>query len=103
MVLNKAEDKKKRQSKKILIATNHAYMLWQFRRELIAELKKEHEVILSLPFDEEHHEKPFQEMGVKCIDTPIERRGINPLTDFKLMKHYKKILLDEHPDLVITY
>ena len=78
-------------------------MLWQFRRELIAELKKDHEVVLSLPFDEEKHEKPFQEMGVKCIDTPIERRGINPLTDFKLMKHYKKILLDEHPDLVITY
>lgn len=66
-------------------------------------IKKDHEVVLSLPFDEEKHEKPFQEMGVKCIDTPIERRGINPLTDFKLMKHYKKILLDEHPDLVITY
>ena len=78
-------------------------MLWQFRRELIAELKKEHEVILSLPFDEEQHEKPFQEMGVKCIDTPIERRGINPLTDFKLMKHYKKIFQEERPDLVITY
>lgn len=101
--MSKAEDNKTRQPKKILIATNHAYMLWQFRRELIAELKKDHEVVLSLPFDEEKHEKPFQEMGVKCIDTPIERRGINPLTDFKLMKHYKKILLDEHPDLVITY
>ena len=101
--MNKAEDKKTKQPKKILIATNHAYMLWQFRRELIAELKKEHEVILSLPFDEEQHEKPFQEMGVKCIDTPIERRGINPLTDFKLMKHYKKIFQEERPDLVITY
>lgn len=47
--------------------------------------------------------KPFQEMGVRCIDTPIERRGINPLTDLKLMKHYKEILRDEKPDLVITY
>lgn len=103
MILNKAEDKKERQPKKILIATNHAYMLWQFRRELIAELKKEHEVILSLPFDEEQHEKPFQEMGVKCIDTPIERRSINPFTDFRLMKHYKKMFQEECPDLVITY
>lgn len=91
------------QSKKILIATNHAYMLWQFRRELIAELRKDNEVILSLPFDTEQHEKQFQEMGVRCIDTPIERRGINPLTDFKLMAHYKKIFQDERPDLVITY
>lgn len=103
IILNKVEDKKTTQPKKILIATNHAYMLWQFRRELIIELKKEHEVILSLPFDEEQHEKPFQEMGVKCIDTPIERRGINPFTDFKLMKHYKKIFQEERPDLVITY
>ena len=102
-VLNKTEEKKTGQRRKILIATNHAYMLWQFRRELIAELKKDHEVVLSLPFDEEQHEKPFQEMGIKCIDTPIERRGINPLTDFRLMGHYKKILQDERPDLVITY
>lgn len=101
--MNKTEEEKKRQPKKILIATNHAYMLWQFRRELIAELRKDHEVVLSLPFDEEQHEKPFQKMGVKCIDTPIERRGVNPLTDFRLMEHYKKIIQDEHPDLVITY
>ena len=101
--MRKTEEKKTGQRRKILIATNHAYMLWQFRRELIAELKKDHEVVLSLPFDEEQHEKPFQEMGIKCIDTPIERRGINPLTDFRLMGHYKKILQDERPDLVITY
>lgn len=102
-VLSTIEDKKTEQPKKILIATNHAYMLWQFRRELIAELNKGYEVVLSLPFDEEQHEKPFQEMGIKCIDTPIDRRGINPLTDFKLIEHYKKIFKDERPDLVITY
>jgi len=96
-------EKDGKSKEKILIATNHAYMLWQFRRELIAELRKEYEVVLSLPFDEEQHEKLFQEMGIKCIDTPIERRDINPLTDFKLMKHYKKMFQDERPDLVITY
>ena len=101
--MKKIEEKKTKQPRKILIATNHAYMLWQFRRELIAELKKDHEVVLSLPFDEEQHEKPFQKMGIKCIDTPIERRGINPLTDFRLMEHYKKIFQKERPDLVITY
>lgn len=58
--MNNIPEKEEKKQKKILIATNHAYMLWQFRRELIAELKKEHEVILSLPFDKEQHEKPFQ-------------------------------------------
>lgn len=101
--MNRAENRKAGKPKKILIATNHAYMLWQFRRELITELGKNYEVVLSLPIDEEHHEKHFLEMGVRCIDTPIERRGINPLTDFKLIKHYKKIFRDERPNLVITY
>ena len=101
--MSKTEDKRAERPKKILIATNHAYMLWQFRRELIAELEKDHEVVLSLPFDEERHERSFQKMGVRCIDTPIERRGLNPLKDFKLMEHYKKIFQDESPDLVITY
>lgn len=96
-------EKKGKRIEKILIATNHAYMLWKFRCELIIELMKDHEVVLSLPYDEGHHEKLFQKMGVKCVDTPLERRGINPLTDFRLMKHYKEIFIQEKPDLVITY
>lgn len=101
--LNREKNKKIKKLKKVLIATNHAYMLWQFRRELIIELKKKYEVVLSFPFNEEQHEKPFFEMGIRCIDTPIERRSINLFTDLKLVKYYKNILTKEHPDLVITY
>lgn len=87
--------------KKILIATNHSYMLWQFRRELIFELMKEYEVVLSLPFV--GHETDFMEKGLRCIETDIDRRGINPVTDMKLLLFYKKLLRKEQPDLVITY
>ena len=87
--------------KKILVLTNHSYMLWQFRRELIAELMKEHEVIISMPFV--GHEEDFQAMGLRCIETDIDRRGINPKTDFKLLKTYYGMLKEEKPDLVITY
>ena len=41
-----ASEKKTR--KKVMVITNHSYMLWQFRRELIAELKKEHELVITL-------------------------------------------------------
>ena len=87
--------------KKIMVLTNHSYMLWQFRRELIAELMKEHEVIISMPFV--GHEEDFQAMGLRCIETDIDRRGINPKTDFKLLKTYYGMLKEEKPDLVITY
>ena len=34
---------------KILIATNHSYMFYRFRKELVEALMQEHEVILSTP------------------------------------------------------
>lgn len=87
--------------KKVLIVTNHSYMLWQFRRELIQELLKEHEVIISTPFV--GHEEDFAAMGCKMIDTKVDRRGINPVTDLKLYRFYAKMLKEETPDMVITY
>lgn len=88
-------------SKKFLIITNHSYMLWQFRRELIAELMNHGEVVLSMPFV--GHEDDFEKMGCRCIDTAVDRRGINPKTDLKLYRTYKKLLKKEQPDMVITY
>lgn len=35
---------------RILIATNHSYMFYRFRKELVEALMQEHEVILSTPF-----------------------------------------------------
>ena len=86
---------------KILIITNHSYMLYRFRRELIEALQKEHEVVLSMPFV--GHEEDFQAMGLKCINTEVDRRGINPKTDLKLIKAYRKLLKAERPDMVLTY
>ena len=92
---------KQGQRNKILVITNHSYMLWRFRRELIAELMKDNEVVLSMPFV--GHEADFQNMGLRCIETDVDRRGINPVTDMKLIRTYKKLLQKERPDLVITY
>ena len=44
--------------KKILFITNHSYMFWQFRRELMAEFLKDHEVAISTPFV--GHENDFK-------------------------------------------
>ena len=91
------EEKKK----KILIITNHSYMLYQFRKELIEQLMNEYDVVLSMPFV--GHEDDFAAMGCKCVETDVDRRGVNPVTDFKLLQFYNKIISDEKPDKVITY
>lgn len=86
---------------KYLIITNHSYMLWQFRRELISELMKQGEVVLSMPFV--GHEKDFQTMQCRCVETAVDRRGINLRADVKLFASYWRLLKEEKPDMVITY
>ena len=76
-------------------------MLYQFRKELIEQLMKEYDVVLSMPFV--GHEDDFAAMGCKCVETDVDRRGINPVTDFKLLQFYNNIISDEKPDKVITY
>ena len=87
--------------KKILIITNHSYMLYRFRKELIQKLLEDFEVVISTPFV--GHETDLKELGANCIKTEVDRRSINPFTDLKLLRTYKTILKQEKPDLVITY
>ena len=86
---------------KILILTNFDVGLYQFRRELVESLLKDHQVLLSLPDGD--LVRPLEQMGCRFFDTPMDRRGINPVTDLKLFIRYWKLLRREKPDLVITY
>lgn len=88
-------------NKKFLVLSNHSYMLWQFRRELIEELMKIGEVVICVPFGD--HVDDFKNLGCRMIDISLDRRSINPVKDFKLYKTYKKLIKDEKPDTVITY
>ena len=86
---------------KVLILTNYDVGLYQFRKELIEALLKEHGVTISLPYGQ--LVEPLKEMGCTFVDTPVDRRGIDPVTDLKLLLRYRKLLRAEKPDLVITY
>lgn len=86
---------------KILILANIDIGLYQFRRELITKLLEEHDVSISLPDgDLVRH---LEEMGCTFFDTPVDRRGINPVTDLALFFRYLKLLRREKPDLTLTY
>lgn len=87
--------------KKILVLANNDVGLYKFRKELIQELLKDTDVYISLPYG--RLVEPLIQMGCRFIDTPVDRRGINPITDLKLLNRYRKIIKDVKPDLVITY
>lgn len=86
---------------KILIITNHSYMFYRFRKELSQALMQENEVILSTPFV--GHEEDLQAMGLRCINTELDRRGTHLEKEWKLFREYRLLLKAERPDMVITY
>lgn len=90
------------QSKKILFLSNHFITLYSFRKELIQRLVNEgHEVYISTPADTKN--KYFYDMGCNVIDTPVDRRGTNPIKDIQLLLYYQALIKKNTPDIVLTF
>ncbi|WP_096185789.1 glycosyltransferase family 4 protein [Evansella halocellulosilytica] len=88
--------------KKVLILTNSIDGLYSFRKELMQKLIEErYEVIISSPQGDKV--SYFKSIGCKYIETNVDRRGLNPLNDLKLLLNYKKIVKSNKPRVVLTY
>ena len=87
---------------KIMILANSDTGLYKFRRELLEELLKQHQVCICLPNGD--YIQSMVEMGCEFIQCDyLERRGKNPFKELKLISFYKKVLKAEKPDIVFTY
>ncbi len=85
-----------------MILTNYANGLYLFRKELIERFhERGHTVLVCVPPDEQC--KKIEQLGCRLIPAALERRGINPLKDFKLLCFYTGLLKREKPDVVLTY
>ncbi|MGB6406772.1 MAG: glycosyltransferase, partial [Planococcus donghaensis] len=88
--------------KKVLILSNHFITLYNFRRELIETLiENGHDIYISMPKAEENIF--FENIGCNIIETPVSRRGLNPIQDLKLLFKYIKIMKELKPNLVLSY
>lgn len=85
----------------ILILANHSGGLYDFRKDLIAALKQHAEVSVAVPRNDRWDE--LQALADRVIELPIDRRGMNPARDAKLLGQYRAILKQLRPDLVLTY
>lgn len=86
----------------ILVIANNDIGLYKFRKELLQKLiDDDNEVYISLPNG--NLVQPMVDMGCKFIDTAVDRRGINPVTDLKLFLNYRKMIGKVKPDFIITY
>ena len=97
-----SESLREKSNKRILVLANNDVGLYRFRKDLLAALLGAgHEVYISLP--DGGFVSELVQLGCRFIDTPIERRGMNPIHDSKLFRQYRAILKEVKPDLVLTY
>lgn len=93
---------------KTLIICNCTSGLEIFRGMLIQRLiENGSEVTAIIPNSDENEEMESEnrivQMGCRLIRISIERRGMNPVCDLKLIKKYFNIIRKMNPDIVVTY
>ena len=87
----------------ILILTNSIGGLHSFRKEVVkAIVDAGYEVYISEPDDDERV-RYFEEIGCHIVKTDFNRRGMNPLEDFKLMLKYRMMIKQLKPKAVLSY
>ena len=87
--------------KRIVILANQSGGLYDFRKDLMIALQEKAEVYAVVPHNDRWDE--LQALADRVIELPIDRRGMNPARDAKLLGQYRAILKRLRPDLVLTY
>lgn len=87
----------------ILVLTNNIGGLHSFRKEVMkAIVEAGYEVYISEP-DDDDRSKYFEDLGCHIIKTVFDRRGMNPIADFKLMLQYRRMIKQLGPNAVLSY
>ena len=64
-------------------------------------VEKGYDVAVSLPKSDDN--KEIEALGVRIIETYVDRKSLNPIKDIKLFVDYLKIIKKEKPDIAIGY
>jgi len=87
---------------RILFVANKDITLFLFRRELIEKLiDLHHEIYLLCPYGEKL--EYFENKGCKLFDYAIDRKGVNPFKEIKVLFRFLKAIKKINPDYIFTY
>lgn len=88
--------------KRVLILVNHEITIYNFRKEFVLELLENNiEVYISSPKGDRI--EYFVSLGCIHIETEVNRHGMNPKEELKLLYQYWKIMRGIKPDIVYSY
>lgn len=88
---------------KIMFVANYMWDIYIFRAGVLKALINDgHQVVVIAPDDERiDMEKAIP--GLKSISITLNKRGVNPIEDLKLIKELYNIYKKENPDLIFHY
>lgn len=88
--------------KKVLFLVNHDVVIYNFRLELVERLLNDgYEVHISSPYGERIDD--LKALGAVFHEIRMERRGMNPINEAKLLLTYRKLMAEVKPDVVLGY
>ncbi len=89
--------------KKIIFVSRCAWTLYNFRKDIMLEFLKRGYKVYALGGPEGDYGEKLKKLGIEYISIPIEKKGMNPVRDLKvllsLIALYKKI----NPNVVFHY
>ncbi len=89
---------------KVLVLSSLAYSLTNFRGNLLREIRANgHEVVAVAPDMDEAVADELREEGIEFRVIPMQRAGMNPFADLRLLLSYVWLFLRENPQLVLAY
>lgn len=88
---------------KIIVLGSHADSLIKFRKEMLASMAQQNEVIACVPNANAQIVQELNDIGVQYVDLKLARTGLNPFADFVTLFKLYKLFKQLHPDLVFTY
>lgn len=88
--------------KKVLFLVNHDVVIYNFRLEIIERLLADgYDVSISSPYGERIDD--LKELGCHFYEIEVERHGMNPIHEFKMLQTYRKLLAEIKPDIVLGF
>lgn len=87
---------------KIALIANTAWYLQNFRRTLIRRLKEEGYSVLTIAPPDEYVPE-LRALGAEFHGVPMDSKGANPLTDFRLAVTLRRLFQTKRPACVLTF
>lgn len=88
--------------KKVLFLVNHDVVIYNFRLEIVERLLADgYDVSISSPYGERIDD--LKALGCHFYEIDVERHGMNPIHEAKMLQSYRKLLAEVKPDIVLGF